>query len=122
MSNPKALLSTAASIAASAVLIRSIANDFLPHELITFFHSGIHSISRQFSSQFTIVIEEFKGLLKNEVYEAVEMYLGNKASVSAQRIKVSKSEDHKKLSFMVDRNEEVLMFMIIFESSGNLSV
>ncbi|RDX91364.1 AAA-ATPase, partial [Mucuna pruriens] len=107
MSNYKSLVSAVASLAASAMLIRSISNEFVPREVIEFFYSGLHNLSRQFSTQLTIVIEEFQGMSKNQVFEAAEAYLGTKATLSAQRVKASKSENDKRLSFGVDRNEEV---------------
>jgi len=107
MSNSKSLLSAVASLAASAMLIRSITNEFLPHEVLNFFHSGLHNLSRKFSTRFTVVIEEFEGMSRNQVFEAAEAYLTTKATLSAQRVKASKSENDKNLSFGVDRDEEV---------------
>lgn len=105
--NTKSLLSAAASLAATAMLIRSITNDFIPHELIDFINLKFYNLSRCFSTQFTVVIEEFQGMTKNEVYEAAEAYLSTKATLSAQRVKAGKSEDDKTLSFGADRDEEV---------------
>ncbi|TKY49167.1 mitochondrial chaperone BCS [Spatholobus suberectus] len=107
MSNSKPLLSAVASTAASAMLIRSITNEFIPHEVIDLFYSGLHNLSRQFSTQLTFVIEEFQGMSKNQVFEAAEAYLGTKATLSAQRVKATKSGNDKRLSFGVDRDEEV---------------
>lgn len=106
--NAKALLSTAASVAASAMLIRTIANDFLPPEVHGFFSSALHGLSRRFfSSELTIVVEEFQGHSPNEVFEAATTYLGTKAPTSAQRFKVGKSEDQN-LTITMDRDEEVI--------------
>ncbi|XP_020231380.1 AAA-ATPase At3g50940 [Cajanus cajan] len=107
MANSTALISAVASLAASAMLIRSITNDFIPPEALDFFYSRIHYLSRKFSSQLTIIIEEFQGVSRNQVFEAAEVYLGTKATVSALRVKASKSEDDRKLAFSVDRDEEV---------------
>ena len=95
------------SAMASIVLMRTITNELIPHELLRFFQAGLDHISRQFSAQFTIVIEEFQGMARNQVFDAAQAYLGTKATISAERVKVSKSKDHKKLSFNIDRNEEV---------------
>ncbi|AES66663.1 AAA-ATPase At3g50940 [Medicago truncatula] len=103
MFDSKTLLSAMASI----VLVRNITNEVIPHEILNFVQSGLHHFCRQFSAQFTIVIEEFQGMAKNQVFEAAETYLGTKATVSTERVKVSKSHDHKKLSFNIDRGEEV---------------
>lgn len=93
MSKAKTVLSTAASLAASAMLIRSVANDFLPAEIYDYLDSKIHLVSQYFSSQLTIVVEEFQGFSINQVFEAANYYLGNKATTtSAQRFRVGKSE------------------------------
>ena len=103
MFDTKPLVSAMASI----VLMRTITNELIPHELLQFFQAGLHHLFRQSSAQFTIVIEEFQGMARNQVFEAAQAYLGTKATVSAERVKVSKSEDHKELAFNIDRNEEV---------------
>ncbi|XP_058776668.1 AAA-ATPase At3g50940-like [Vicia villosa] len=103
MFDTKALVPAITSI----VLMRTITNELIPHELLHFIQLGIHHLFRQFSGQFTVVIEEFQGMARNQVFEAAETYLGTKATVSVDRVKVSKSEDHKNLSFNIDRNEEV---------------
>jgi chaperone BCS1 len=100
MIDTKPLLSAMASI----VLIRTITNELIPHELLNFVQSGLHHLSRHFSAEFTIVIEEFQGMARNLVFEAAEAYLGTKATIAAERVKVSKSDDHKELSFNIDRN------------------
>ncbi|KAK7272579.1 hypothetical protein RJT34_29272 [Clitoria ternatea] len=107
MFNRKSLLSAVASVAASAMLIRTITNEFIPQEFVDFFQSGLHNLSSQFSTQLTVVIEEFRGKSKNQVFEAAEAYLGTKATLSVQRVKASKSETDKELSFGVDRDQEV---------------
>ncbi|XP_058773616.1 AAA-ATPase At3g50940-like [Vicia villosa] len=95
------------SAMASIVLMRTITNELIPHELLHFFQSGIHHLTRHFAAQFTIVIEEFQGMARNQVFDAAQAYLGTKATVKAERVKVSKSDDRKDLSFNLDRNEEV---------------
>ncbi|KAL9459856.1 hypothetical protein AB3S75_003124 [Citrus x aurantiifolia] len=107
MFKAKTVLSTAASLAASAMLIRSVANDFLPAELYDYLDSKIHLVSQYFSSQLTIVVEEFQGFSINQVFEAANYYLGNKATTtSAQRFRVGKSEKEKTFEIALDRNEE----------------
>ncbi|AES66638.1 putative ATPase, AAA-type, core, AAA-type ATPase domain-containing protein [Medicago truncatula] len=99
----KPVLSAVASIA----LMRTVTNELIPREVLNFVQSGLHHVFRQFNAQFTIVIEEFQGMTRNQVFEAAEAYLGTKATVSAERVKATKSMEHKKLSFNLDRDEEV---------------
>ncbi|KAL6283466.1 hypothetical protein ACE6H2_014395 [Prunus campanulata] len=107
MTDTKAILPAIATVAASAMLLRSIANDFIPNEFRNYFFSSLHNISRRFSSHLTIVIDEFQGLSLNEVFEAAEAYLGTLATPSLQRIKVSKVTKEKKLGVAMDRGEEI---------------
>ncbi|KAJ9693224.1 hypothetical protein PVL29_012109 [Vitis rotundifolia] len=103
-----AVLSTAASLAASAMLIRSIANDLLPNEVHDYFSSTLHILSRYFSSQLTIVIDEFQGLSVNKLFEAADVYLGTRMTPSVRKIKVVKGDEEKKLAVTMGRNEEIV--------------
>uniref|UniRef100_F6GYL6 AAA+ ATPase domain-containing protein n=1 Tax=Vitis vinifera TaxID=29760 RepID=F6GYL6_VITVI len=103
-----AVLSTAASLAASAMLIRSIANDLLPNEVHDYFSSTLHNLSRYFSSQLTIVIDEFQGLSMNKLFEAADVYLGTRMTPSVRKIRVVKGDEEKKLAVTMDRNEEIV--------------
>uniref|UniRef100_A0A7N2LTV4 AAA+ ATPase domain-containing protein n=1 Tax=Quercus lobata TaxID=97700 RepID=A0A7N2LTV4_QUELO len=84
--NVQKLLSTAATVAATAMLVRSIAYDYIPNDIHRYLSSHLHNLSRLFSSRFTIVIEEFQGLSKNQMFDAAEVYLGTITSSSVQRM------------------------------------
>uniref|UniRef100_A0A7N2LTT5 AAA+ ATPase domain-containing protein n=1 Tax=Quercus lobata TaxID=97700 RepID=A0A7N2LTT5_QUELO len=71
--NVQILLSTAATVAATAMLVRSIAYDYIPNDIHRYLSSHLHNLSRLFSTRFTIVIEEFQGLSKNQMFDAAEM-------------------------------------------------
>lgn len=109
MSEAKAVLSIAVSLAASAMLIGSIANDFLPTEVQDYWYPSLHFVSQYLSSHITIVIEEFLGLTINQVFEATHLYLGDRTTTSsAQRLRVGKSEKEKTFRTTPDRNEEMV--------------
>jgi len=55
-----------------------------------------------------MVIAEFDGLVNNEIYEAAEIYLGNKLSPNIHRLKISKLEKEKNFNIAMERNEEVM--------------
>jgi len=95
------------SAVASIVLMRTVANELIPRELLNFVQSGLHHLFRHSSAQFTVVVEEFQGMKRNQVFDAAQAYLGTKATVSVERVKATKSKEHKKLSFNLDRGEEV---------------
>ncbi|XP_077244308.1 AAA-ATPase At3g50940-like [Tasmannia lanceolata] len=108
MASTKSVLSVAASLAASAMLVRTIANDFMPYQIQHFFFSHLHNLLNRFSSQFTIVFEEYEGLIVNQIYEAADLYLGTKISPSTRRLRVSKSQQDKSFNISMERNEELI--------------
>ncbi|XWS42095.1 hypothetical protein CRYUN_Cryun17cG0139200 [Craigia yunnanensis] len=108
IANVKTIVSAAASFAATVMLVRSIAQEFLPYEIKDYVFFGIRKIFNRFSSTLTMVIDEFNGLVYNQVYEAAEIYLGSKISPSSQRFKVSKPEKENKFIVSMERNEEMV--------------
>ncbi|KAJ9693229.1 hypothetical protein PVL29_012114 [Vitis rotundifolia] len=85
--------SSSAVYSCSAMLIRSIANDLLPNKVHEYFSSTLHNLSHYFSSQLTIVIDEFQGLSNDP---------------SVRKIRVVKGDEEKKLAVTMDRNEEIV--------------
>nr|XP_016454043.1 PREDICTED: protein HYPER-SENSITIVITY-RELATED 4-like [Nicotiana tabacum] len=103
----KTVLSTIGSVAATAMVVRTVVNEFLPPELHEYFFFGLKNIFSRFSNQLTMVIDEFDGLVNNDIYEAAEMYLGNKLSPNTRRVKISKPEKEKHINLTMERDEEV---------------
>ena len=110
LATAKAFLTTAASVAATAMVVRSIVQDFMPDELKDMLFSGIRNLLNRFSTQMTMVIEEFEGLANNQIYEAAEFYFGGKVSPLTQRLKVSKPEKEKNFTVTMERGETVVDF------------
>lgn len=110
LATAKTVLSAVASVAATAMLARSIVQDFLPHEVQDYFFSGIRSFFTRFSNQLTMVIDEFDGLVSNQIYESAEIYLGSKVSPSTHRLKISKPEKEKSFTITMESNEEIVDF------------
>lgn len=103
----KTVLSTIASIMASAMVFRSVLNDLLPQEARGIFFSGIRRLLNFFSPQMTMVINEFDGLYCNQIFDAAETYLGSKV-YSSQRLRVSKEPKEREFSVKAERNQEVV--------------
>ncbi|KAJ4822965.1 hypothetical protein Tsubulata_000328, partial [Turnera subulata] len=108
LATAKTVLSAAASLAATVMVARSIAHEYLPHEFQGYFFSKIRKFFSRFSSQMTIVIDEFDGLVSNEIYLAAHTYLGNRITPSTQRLHVSKPEKEKNFTLKMERNEEMV--------------
>lgn len=105
IANARTIVSAAASFAATVMLVRSVAQEFLPYEIKDYVFFGIRKLFNRFSSTLTVVIDEFNGLVYNQVYEAAEIYLGSKISPSSQRFNVSKPETENKFIVAMERNE-----------------
>ncbi|XP_028766558.1 AAA-ATPase At3g50940-like [Neltuma alba] len=102
ITSTKSVLSVAASLAASAVLLHSTANNLIPDGVYDCFQKLLNRLS----PQLTVVVEEFDGLAANQMFESANTYLGSKLTPSAQKIKVYKplKEDH--LTVSMDKNQE----------------
>lgn len=105
----KTVLSTAASVTATAVLIRSIA-DLIPDSIHQNCASFFQTLSNRLSPYLTVVIEEFDALTPNQMFEAATVYLGTKLSPSTCRFKVSKHHKENELSASVDKNQDMIDF------------
>lgn len=55
-----------------------------------------------------MVIEEFDGLVNNQIYEAAEIYLGGKVSPSTRRLKVSKPEKENNFTVAMESNQDIV--------------
>ncbi|KAK1363539.1 Protein hyper-sensitivity-related 4 [Heracleum sosnowskyi] len=104
----KTIISTIGTIAATAMVARSIARDYVPPEIQGYFYLGLHNFFRRFSNQLTMVINEYDGIESNEIYDAAVIYLGSKVSPNTRRLKVTKPEQENSISLTMERNEEVI--------------
>ncbi|KAI7996643.1 Protein HYPER-SENSITIVITY-RELATED 4 [Camellia lanceoleosa] len=98
MPSTTSVLSTYTTFAASAMLVRTVLNEvqtltnqLIPQQLQEKILSKLGLMGNFSSSQMTLVIDEFNGFSKNEMFEVSEMYLRAKISPSVARLKVSKA-------------------------------
>ncbi|GMP82430.1 hypothetical protein CsSME_00036735 [Camellia sinensis var. sinensis] len=115
MPSTTSVLSTYTTFAASAMLVRTVLNEvqtltnqLIPQQLQEKILSKLGLLGNFSSSQVTLVIEEFNGFSKNEMFEASEMYLRTKISPSVARLKVSKAAREKDLSVTINKGEKIV--------------
>ncbi|KAH7651022.1 mitochondrial chaperone BCS1 protein [Dioscorea alata] len=108
MITTKTLLSTAASLATSVVLARTIINDVLPDSFRHHIFNSLHLLFGRFSSQIIITLREYNGFAANEVYQATETYLSTKISPNTRHLCVSKTEGEQSLEITMQRGEEII--------------
>ncbi|KAJ4912221.1 cytochrome BC1 synthesis [Raphanus sativus] len=109
------VVTTAASVAETAMLARSLARSYLPPEVRQYISYEVRSFVKRSmghyfnnSSQMTITIEEFEGYSHNEVFDAAKAYVATKISPSNKRIKVSKHAKENNYNVSVERDEKVM--------------
>lgn len=98
-----------ASLAATAIFIRRMANDLIPYPLRSPLNSFFRFLFTSFFSNLTLVIHEdsHNGMTRNQVYEAADLYLSTKIDSSTERLRVSKTQRQKTLTVSVEKRQEI---------------
>ncbi|XP_024988661.1 AAA-ATPase At3g50940-like [Cynara cardunculus var. scolymus] len=102
----KTIVSTIGSIAATAMVVRSVARDYLPPEFRDYLYLGFRNFINKFSTHLTMVVYEFDGFQDNEIYNATELYVAAKMSTDIHRLKVIKNPTQKNITVTMEVNED----------------
>ncbi|KAL6576129.1 hypothetical protein OROHE_000600 [Orobanche hederae] len=109
------IFSAYASMAASVMLFRSIANDVIPAPVKSFFYTSFGPFIGRLLDRFftrkptraTLVVDEQNGMLRNQIYDAAEIYLGTRINSDSDRLKVAKSPKQKNITLSIVKGQEV---------------
>ncbi|XP_027355934.1 protein HYPER-SENSITIVITY-RELATED 4-like [Abrus precatorius] len=101
------VISTAASVAATAMLLRSLTRDYLPHDLHHYLHSKLSKILTALSSEITLVINEFEALTNNHLFHAALLYLKPHTTPNTKRFRATMPAKSSHISLLIDRNNEI---------------
>ncbi|MFQ6623457.1 hypothetical protein Gotur_004057, partial [Gossypium turneri] len=107
MPSPSSLFSAYASMTASIMLFRSMANDIIPYPIRNYLVSSLGYLFKPRSRLLTLVMEESNGMVRNQVYDASEVYLCTKISPDTERLKVSKTPREKHLTIRLEKGEKI---------------
>ncbi|KAG9132252.1 hypothetical protein Leryth_020558 [Lithospermum erythrorhizon] len=113
MQSPTAtsLFTTYASLTGSIMLIRTMVDQLIPRPLRAYLLSIITYLFRNFlpikTKKLTLVIEPQVGLVRNEIYEAAEVYLGNIIGPNIDKLKVGKIAKQKNFSLTIEKDQKV---------------
>ncbi|KAG4175384.1 hypothetical protein ERO13_A11G182200v2 [Gossypium hirsutum] len=102
------LFSAYASFAGSMMLVRSVANELIPHQLRSYLYSAFRYFFTPLSPDLTLAIDERCGMSKNQVYEAAEVYLSTRISPKTERLKLSKTRKQKHFTIGLEKGELVV--------------
>ncbi|KAL6848850.1 hypothetical protein ACP4OV_021433 [Aristida adscensionis] len=105
----KKTITTAASVAASLMLVRSVVNEVVPYELRNMLFSGFSFLRSNMSSQHTIIIEKKNDAFTNNyVYNAVKAYLATRINPNIQqRLHVSSMDENDKMMVSMADGDEM---------------
>ncbi|XP_062076794.1 AAA-ATPase At3g50940-like [Humulus lupulus] len=109
MPSARTVVSTAASVAAIAMVVRSVVREYVPHELQQLIFLKLRKFTSSLSSQLTLVIEEFDGLTYNHIFKAAKIYLRpTNVPSDAKRFRVVLPRKEDNFAISLDRNEEIV--------------
>lgn len=106
LTTAKTIISTIGSVAAAAMVVRSVSRDYLPPEFHDYFYLTFRNFINKFSTQLTMVIYEFEGFSDNEIYTATQSYLAARISSHIHRLKVTKAPNETQINVAMEINEE----------------
>ncbi|KAJ8506066.1 hypothetical protein OPV22_006952 [Ensete ventricosum] len=104
----KKALTTAASVAASLMLVRTVVNDVIPYELRDYIFSRFVGLRSRLSSQHTIVIDQAEGYASNLVFDAARTYLSTRINPSMRSLRVSMVEEGKSMVVSLETGQEMI--------------
>uniref|UniRef100_A0A251S1S0 Putative ATPase, AAA-type, core n=1 Tax=Helianthus annuus TaxID=4232 RepID=A0A251S1S0_HELAN len=87
----KKVVTTIGSVAAVTMVARTILIDYCPPEVRDYLYSGLRDFLDKFSTDMTMVIEEFFGFGQNEHFTAAQTYLLACISSNLQCVKIGKN-------------------------------
>ncbi|XP_058213276.1 AAA-ATPase At3g50940-like isoform X3 [Rhododendron vialii] len=107
MPSMKTVITAAGSAAATAMVIRSVARDLIPHEFQSYFFLKLRGLLGRFSNQVTMIVEEYDGMYPNQLFQSAELYLATVIRPDTRRFRVTKPENQKQIMVWMEKNEEV---------------
>ncbi|KAF1861938.1 hypothetical protein Lal_00026425 [Lupinus albus] len=108
MPPPTSIFSAYASMTATIMLLRTMANEFIPQPIRGYIFKAFRYFIKPHSADLTLIVEESNGIARNQVYDAAQTYLSTKVSPDNERLKVSKSPKEKKLTIRLEKGEKLV--------------
>ncbi|KAM5546619.1 hypothetical protein ABKV19_001251 [Rosa sericea] len=107
------LISGYASITALGMLFRAVVKelkDLIPQWVRSYIYLKLRNyfFKPPQNDHLTLVIKQTSGIVLNEVYEKVEIYLGAKISPSDMRLELSKTNRQKTISLAIEKRRQVV--------------
>jgi len=101
------VVSTAASVAATVMLVRTFTRNYIPPELHHYLYSKLSKLLSSFSTELTLVIDQFHGLTPNPLFAAAQLYLKPQEAPNTKRFRATMPARSRHVSLLMDGNEEI---------------
>ncbi|KAK1373481.1 AAA domain-containing protein [Heracleum sosnowskyi] len=106
------LFSVYASLSSLLMLIRTVANDIIPTPVRSYLESVLQYLFHRFtpalSQSTTIVVDDYSGINRNEIFESAEIYLRSKISPATDRFKVHKTRRQNNINLGIEKDIEMI--------------
>ncbi|CAI8616964.1 unnamed protein product [Vicia faba] len=102
------VVSTATSLAATAMFFHSLLHNYLPEELYYYFRFKLSQLTTSLSNEFTTVIDEYETLSYNKLFQSAELFLHPDIAQHPKRFKTVMRPNEQNISLVIDRNEEII--------------
>ncbi|CAA0839258.1 cytochrome BC1 synthesis [Striga hermonthica] len=105
--HPSSVFAAYASISAFIVLVQTMLNQLLPHQLRAYLSDTLrHYLLRPRHNSATLVVEERDGISFNELFSSAETYLcTKKIRPNIDRLKIAKRPNHPSLTLRFAQSE-----------------
>ncbi|CAN6326976.1 unnamed protein product [Urochloa humidicola] len=101
-------ITIAASVAATAMMVRSVVNELVPYEVRDLLYAAARGLRARVSSRHTVVIDETEGLSANQIYDAARTYLAARISTDMPRLRVSRVDEAQGIMVGMEQGEEMV--------------
>lgn len=82
LASTKTIISALGTVAATAMVVRTISKDYIPSKIQENINYGLKKFVRYFSSEVTMVINDYVGYENNAIYDATLVYLESKVATT----------------------------------------
>lgn len=109
--SPSTVYSAYASVSASVMLLQTTFHQIVPRPLQDYLlYTARRLFKRTNTSLLTLVVDQFDGMTRNDIFDSFEIYMSTKTNPKTNRLKITKSSKDKHLNIKFAQSEIVSDF------------
>ncbi|WOH10362.1 hypothetical protein DCAR_0729830 [Daucus carota subsp. sativus] len=107
--SPSTAYAAYASISASFMLLQTTFHQIVPRPVQDFLLSAFFRIfKRTNTSLLNLVIDQFDGMSRNDLFDSFELYMSTKTNPKTHRLKLTKSSKEKHINIKLAQSEKIM--------------